>query len=116
MTKYDQPGYMATLPGIGSFDAAASNSEGSAGVGFNKENITPIETVGVSPPLDSVTPGVPHVLVDAGDASVPSQVILFDRPSNETFGGVVMNSGGQGPTQPQQGTGHVMQPNRPWAK
>ena len=116
MARYDSdPNFAGQFPGLGTINAHDQMSApGSDGVGYNKANLESVGTAVISAIYDSNTAGAPVVNVDAGDASVPSQVVLFDAPSNAVFGGVVMDSGGEGKAQPQQGMGHVMQPTRPW--
>lgn len=111
--KNDQPDYNPVVPGLGHFNPQADgmSSPGSSGIGFNPENLSSLGTVPVSNIYDHNGPDTPMVTVDAGDASVPSQVALFDQPSNAIFGGVTINSGGQGPTQP--GAGSVIGDHHP---
>jgi hypothetical protein len=47
---------------------------GSPGVGDSPENLAPLATVVVTTPGASSVPSQPTAQVDAGDASVPSQV------------------------------------------
>lgn len=107
MAKYDQnPDFAGAFPGLGTINAGVSNSQGSEGIGFNPENIAPLGTVPISHIYDSNTGAAapPMVAVDAGDASLPSQVATY--AGTEKISGVEL--GGTG-----AGSGHVIGDHHP---
>lgn len=75
LSNYESPGFTDRTPaGVVN---ESTGFAGSPGIGTNPENLTALARVVVTTPGASSVPDQPMATVDAGDASIPSQVAEY---------------------------------------